>query len=117
MLDILLNSDLIRTLFKVLLFLTPLSALLIYVLFRNRVHNLETFTKILILIGLIGPVNLILWSIYNAIENHFGLDSVVALIINFAIFVNEIFWPRFLGYSQRDLRQHVRNSSVVMVAQ
>jgi len=87
MLDILLNSDLIETFFIALLFLTPLSALLIYVLFRKRVHKFETFSKILILIGLIGPVNLILWSVYNTIENHFGLDSIVALIINFAIFV------------------------------
>ena len=33
--------------------------------------------------ALLGP----LWLVYNAIEDHFGLDSVAALAINTAIFV------------------------------
>ena len=28
-----------------------------------------------------------LWAVYNAIEDHFGLDSVAALLINLALFV------------------------------
>lgn len=38
-------------------------------------------------VGLIGPAALGLWSVYNALEDRFGLDSVHALLINLAIFV------------------------------
>jgi hypothetical protein len=37
--------------------------------------------------ALLGPVLFILWAVYNAIENHYGLDSVKALLINLVIFV------------------------------
>jgi hypothetical protein len=35
--------------------------------------------------GLCGPAALGLWEIYNALEDHFGLDSVAALLINLLI--------------------------------
>jgi hypothetical protein len=34
-----------------------------------------------------GAVLYPLWVVYNAIEDHFGLDSVAALLINLALFV------------------------------
>jgi hypothetical protein len=37
--------------------------------------------------GLLGPTVWVLWRIYNAIEDHYGLDSVKALLINLALFV------------------------------
>jgi glucose uptake protein GlcU len=37
-------------------------------------------------IALIGPLLYILWFVYNAIENHYGLDSVKALLINLGLF-------------------------------
>ena len=37
--------------------------------------------------GLLGPAVWALWRIYNAIEDHYGLDSVKALLINLALFV------------------------------
>jgi hypothetical protein len=43
---------------------------------RNRV----------VLIGLLGPANWLLWRIYNGIEDRFGLDSVKALLLNLAFF-------------------------------
>jgi hypothetical protein len=38
-------------------------------------------------VGLSGLVALGLWTVYNAVENRYGLDSVRALLINLAIFV------------------------------
>jgi hypothetical protein len=37
--------------------------------------------------GLLGPAVWALWRMYNAIEDHYGLDSVKALLINLALFV------------------------------
>ena len=39
-----------------------------------------------VLIGLLGPANWLLWHIYNRIEDHYGLDSVKAMLINLALF-------------------------------
>jgi hypothetical protein len=36
--------------------------------------------------ALVGVANFILWSGYNAITNHFGLDSVKGLLINLVLF-------------------------------
>ena len=38
-------------------------------------------------IGLLGPLNLILWNIYNLITDHLGLDTVKNLLVNLALFV------------------------------
>jgi hypothetical protein len=38
-------------------------------------------------IALVGPLVAGLWFLYNAIEDHYGLDSVKALLINFALFI------------------------------
>jgi|WetSurMetagenome_2_1015567.scaffolds.fasta_scaffold501810_1 hypothetical protein len=35
--------------------------------------------------ALVGPVIWIFWKVYNSIENHYGLDSLKALGINFLI--------------------------------
>jgi hypothetical protein len=39
-----------------------------------------------ILVGLLGPANWLLWRIYNGIEDHYGLDSVKAMLLNLALF-------------------------------
>jgi hypothetical protein len=39
-----------------------------------------------LLIGLLGPANWLLWRIYNGIEDHYGLDSVKAMLLNLALF-------------------------------
>jgi hypothetical protein len=38
-------------------------------------------------LGLLGPANLALWRLYNAITNHLGLDTVRNLLTNMALFV------------------------------
>jgi hypothetical protein len=37
--------------------------------------------------ALVGPVIWVFWKVYNQIENHYGLDSLKALGINFLIAV------------------------------
>ena len=39
-----------------------------------------------ILIGLLGPANWLLWRIFNVSEDHYGLDSVKAMLLNLALF-------------------------------
>jgi|YelNatPaOPRAMG01_1025707.scaffolds.fasta_scaffold25989_2 hypothetical protein len=39
------------------------------------------------LIGLVGPLNLLLWEMYNGITNRLGLDTVRNLLVNLALFV------------------------------
>lgn len=36
--------------------------------------------------GMVGPINYLLWKMYNALTNHFGLDTMVNLYLNLAIF-------------------------------
>jgi len=38
-------------------------------------------------VALLGPVVWLLWRVYNAVENAFGLDSVRALTVNLIVFV------------------------------
>lgn len=40
-----------------------------------------------LLIGFLGPLNLALWTLYNAITDRLGLDRVVNLVVNMALFV------------------------------
>lgn len=40
-----------------------------------------------LLIGLVGPVNWLLWRTYSALTNHYGLDSVANLLVNLGIFL------------------------------
>ncbi|MCC6728563.1 MAG: hypothetical protein IT208_04415 [Chthonomonadales bacterium] len=39
------------------------------------------------LLGLLGPANLLLWWLYNAITDRMGLDTVRNLLVNMAMFV------------------------------
>lgn len=39
------------------------------------------------LAGLAGPVLWIMWMVYNRIEDHYGLDSVFALLVNLVLFL------------------------------
>jgi hypothetical protein len=38
-------------------------------------------------LGFSGPAILVLWRVYNAITDHYGLDSVQGLLINLSLFV------------------------------
>ena len=87
MISRLLSPAFVNVVFIALTFVTPLVAFSIYVFFRGRAKNKPLFIRFVILGGLIGPLNLVLWCLYNGVENHFGLDSVKALLINLGVCV------------------------------
>lgn len=39
-------------------------------------------------LGLIGPLNLLLWSLYSGLLDKFGFDSVKAFFLNILVFVS-----------------------------
>jgi hypothetical protein len=70
----------------VLALIGPLLVATLLLVFRNRPivqQNRHHWT----LVFLAGPLLLLLWKIYNAIEDHYGLDSVFALLLNAMIFL------------------------------
>ncbi len=86
MLNLILNERFILYLFIILALLTPAGVGVYFLLMRGK--NLSPVMRLwLIAVAIAGPLNLILWIVYNAIENVFGLDSVVALLINLALFL------------------------------
>lgn len=87
MLKIILDEKFINILFIIFAVVSPACALLFY-LFRGGKKKLSPPARFrLIIIGIAGPANLALWHLYNLIENTFGLDSVIALVINLLIFI------------------------------
>ena len=86
MLKLILNEGFINFLFFVLAFLTPSIVVILVALLREKIWTGEARLW-LVLGAAAGPLNLLLWLIYNAIENIYGLDSVRALVINFILFL------------------------------
>lgn len=86
MLKLILNEGFINFLFFVLAFLTPSIVVILVALLREKIWTGEARLW-LVLGAAAGPLNLLLWSIYNAIENIYGLDSVRALVINVILFL------------------------------
>ena len=43
--------------------------------------------KLGIVIGMLGPANLVLWKVYNAITGKLGLDTVKNLLVNLGLFI------------------------------
>jgi hypothetical protein len=71
--------------FGILAVLAPILAIGVGALLQHR-RGRPGALVIGILIGLLGPANWLLWRIYNRIEDHYGLDSVKAMLINLALF-------------------------------
>ena len=87
MLDIILNEQFILWAFIIFAIVTPIVCYLIYTNLKRKGHSSPKIIIWLLVVGAFGPANLILWHVYNAIENALGLDSVLALLINLALFV------------------------------
>ena len=86
MLDIVLNEKIIKWVFIILAVVTPVGSTGFFLL-RKRKSLSPITTLWLIIIGVAGPLNLVLWHLYNLVENTFGLDSVKALLINLLVFI------------------------------
>src|SRR5437870_943734 len=76
--------------FRALAIVAPLVGALIGTLVgyrTGRTERVKSGAVSGILIGLLGPVNYLLWKIYNGITDRLGLDSVKNLLINLALFI------------------------------
>ena len=73
-------------LFLILAILTPMVGVANYLLQSRRGSERASSIRASIFLGLLGPINFLLWNMYNAITDKLGLDSVRNLIINVVIF-------------------------------
>ncbi len=84
-LDWILNPENIGIIGWILVFLTPAIAGVLYFLLKSARRFLR-MTGIIFLIGGSGPLIVLLWHVFNAIQNALGLDSVLGASINLALF-------------------------------
>jgi ABC-type dipeptide/oligopeptide/nickel transport system permease component len=77
----------IHTLFIALAIGCPVIGIIAGAWFGARKNSLQRYLLSGFLIGLVGPLNLLLWEMYNEITNRLGLDTVRNLLVNLALFV------------------------------
>jgi len=82
------DERMVTVLFLALIVVTPAVALIGALVHRSIARKLSRQALVLwIVLALAGPANFGLWRLYNVVEDHWGLDRVEPLLINFAIFV------------------------------
>ena len=74
-------------LFLMLAVVIPVIGLLVGGLLGSRRGNAGRGALTGLLFGLIGPANLLLWNVYNAITDRLGLDTVKNLLVNLGLFI------------------------------
>ena len=85
MLNLLLNPEVWNQILIVITILTPMLSIVLSIIFRKNIRDfiqLEVFW----ILTFSGPLVMLLWIIFNYIENKFGLDSLPALLLNMLIF-------------------------------
>jgi hypothetical protein len=87
MLDFILNESNVNMVITRAAIVLPLGCIAFYVILRRRLATQPEVKVWLAVIGVLGPLILVLWHVYNLIENAYGLDSVRALVLNFILFV------------------------------
>ncbi len=83
----LISMHAINHLFVLLVWLLPLTGLLIGAGIGAARKRIRFYAGIGLLIGSIGPLNWLLWQFYNGITNRMGMDTVRNLIVNLLVFV------------------------------
>ena len=81
------DLSIIGRVFTAAAILGPIVGVLIGCLIGARNKKLKRCIIVGLLWGLAGPLNWLLWRIYNAITDRNGLDTVKNLVINLALFV------------------------------
>src|SRR5438445_149976 len=71
-----------NALFYALAIVGPVVGLIIGTLVGMRSQSRKACILKGLLIGMLGPLNLVLWFVYNAITNRLGLDTVKNLLVN-----------------------------------
>ncbi len=77
----------VERLFALLAVAVPLAGLVIGALSGARRRQAGRGALLGLGIGLIGPLNWLLWHLYNALTDRNGLDTVRNLVINLALFL------------------------------
>jgi chromate transport protein ChrA len=86
-LDLILNESNINRLIATAAIILPLGCIAFYIILRRRLAGQPTAKVWIAGIGIFGPLVWVLWHVYNAIENAYGLDSVRGLVINLLLFI------------------------------
>lgn len=77
----------INRLFLILAVLLPLLGTLGGALWGAKASTKERGLRMGFVIGLLGPLNFLLWKTYNAITDHTGLDTVRNVVLNLVLFI------------------------------
>ncbi|MBC7326518.1 hypothetical protein H5T87_00180 [bacterium] len=83
----LIDEETIVHLFDILTWLLPLMGIVLGLSFSIFKRN-RNFLFIGISIGMLGPLNKALWSVFNIVLDRFGFDTVKSLLLNIVIFVS-----------------------------
>jgi hypothetical protein len=85
-LDHILNEDRLNLFFQSLLWLGPVLGLVTGIISGIPGRTIRKHTLRGLGIGLLASFVSVMWYLYNAIMNYYGLDSVKGLLINLAFF-------------------------------
>ncbi|MBN2054633.1 hypothetical protein JW905_06910 [bacterium] len=86
-LDFILNEQNVAMLLWWLAVVTPAIGIIIGGALGIMTRALRFYGAWGLVLGLIGPLLLGLWKLYNAITNVLGLDTVKNLLVNLAVFI------------------------------
>ena len=78
----------VNRLFLILAVITPILGILTGYLVGKRNASFKRSFLSWTFLGLLGPLNLLMWTIYNSLANSNGIDSVRNLSLNFFIFLS-----------------------------
>ena len=78
---------LVGKIFSLLAILTPIIGIVIGSLWGMKRSTLRIGMIRGVVFGMIGPMNWLLWTAFNAISNHTGLDSVKNVVLNMLLFI------------------------------
>ena len=78
----------VNRLFLISAVITPILGILTGYLVGKRNASFKRSFLSWTFLGLLGPLNLLMWTIYNSLANSNGIDSVRNLSLNFFIFLS-----------------------------
>lgn len=78
----------VNRLFLILAVIIPVLGILTGYLVGKRKASFKRSFLSWTFVGLLGPLNLLMWTIYNSLANSNGIDSVRNLSLNFFIFLS-----------------------------
>src|SRR5690348_12153185 len=81
------STGTVDRLFTLLALLLPIGGAIIGGAVGRRRQNVRGGAQLGLLVGLIGPLNWLLWRVYNALTDRIGLDTVRNVAVNLLLFV------------------------------